>query len=115
MESVINQDHLNNSLDYPVDEKILEFYKYSFEAVYILLHLLYWSNEINFDENIDENCPSHIELIQGCEVVTWNEVLRLTDFDHIFQIHRGLRTSIGRLCKDLKIMNILIRLKIYIF
>ncbi|MDN5513291.1 DUF2711 family protein [Acinetobacter sp.] len=77
---------------YPYDGKILEYYKGVFEAVYIILHPFYRGVTLNLNTESFEHWPNDEALRKGCEIITWKQVIELTDFENISQIDIGLRT-----------------------
>ncbi|CAB1214677.1 DUF2711 family protein [Acinetobacter bouvetii] len=76
---------------YPYDGKILEYYSGLFESVYILLHPFYTGVTLNLDTENFDNWPDDAVSRKGCEAVTWQQVIELTDFENISQIDIGLR------------------------
>ncbi|MDD5195177.1 MAG: DUF2711 family protein [Candidatus Omnitrophica bacterium] len=84
----------------PHDGKILEYYRGQFDSVYILLHPFLRPLSIDFDLSCPEKCPSKHEIIEGCEPVSWRQVLNLTGLSSLSDIDVGLRTSIGALKEE---------------
>ena len=87
----------------PYEGKILEFYDGQFESVYILLHPFFKPTSIDpqlFYTSTDPQLfytstwPSKKEIMDGCEQITWQEVLKLTGLNTLSDIDVGLRTSI---------------------
>ncbi len=78
----------------PYDGPILEYYSGQFESVYVLLHPFARPTTINRGLFTDTTWPTKSELLDGCEVVTWEEMLFISDFNSIAELDVGLRTCI---------------------
>jgi hypothetical protein len=78
----------------PYDEKILDFYKGQFDAVFVLLHPFLYPRNINIDRFCPEHWPTKFEIIETCERVSWKRIVELTGLSSFAQIDVGLRTSI---------------------
>ena len=90
-----NSSQVPTYASYPYDGKILEYYQESFEAVYILLHPFYKAVTLDLGHYNSETWPNKYNFIQGCDSITWHEILSLTGLDSISQIDVALRTMIG--------------------
>lgn len=86
----------------PDDGNILDYYKGQFDSVYVLLTP--FIKPITFDmEQYDPLTWDYKhEIIEGCEPILWQEILRLTNLKDIAEIDIGLRTSIGSLKEEYK-------------
>lgn len=82
----------------PYDEKVLDFYKGTFDCVYVLLHPFLRPK----GKNQDINWGKKHEVVQAYDYVLWQEVLNSTDLKSISEIDIGLRTSIGGIKKENK-------------
>jgi hypothetical protein len=78
----------------PYEGKILEFYVGQFESVYILLHPFFKPISIDSELFYPDTWPSKKEIIEGCEIVKWQDVLQLTSLETLSEIDIGLRTNI---------------------
>jgi hypothetical protein len=78
----------------PYDEKILDFYKGQFDAVFVLLHPFLYPRKINIDRFCPEYWPTKFEIIETCEKISWKRIIELTGLSSFAQIDVGLRTSI---------------------
>jgi hypothetical protein len=78
----------------PYEGKILEFYEGQFESVFSLLHPFFKPISIDSELFYPETWPSKNEIIEGCEIIKWQEVLQLTRLETISEIDIGLKTSI---------------------
>jgi len=85
----------------PYDGKILPFYEGQFESVYVLLHPFFKPIKLDIERFCPSEWPEKHEIIDGCDPVSWNEVLNLTGLQSLSDIDIGLRTSIGGLNKEL--------------
>lgn len=74
--------------------KILPHYKDQFDSVYILLHPFLKPHQIDLKMFYPTTWPSKQEIIDGCDAVTWSEVLSISDFNNISEIDIGLRSRI---------------------
>jgi hypothetical protein len=86
----------------PDDGKILDYYKGQFDSVYVLLSP--FIKPINFDiEKYDPMTWDYKrEIIEGCEPVLWQEILKITNLNNISEIDIGLKTSIAGIKEEFK-------------
>ena len=84
----------------PNDGIILDYYENVFEAVYVLLHPFIRPLSIPHDRFTPENYPSKKEIIDGCEGVSWKEIMKLIDVESINKIDIGLRAIIGGISSE---------------
>ena len=59
----------------PYDEKILPFYEGQFDSVYVLLHPFFKPLKIDIERFCPSKWPTKQEIIDGCEPVSWHEIL----------------------------------------
>jgi len=85
----------------PYDEKILQFYEGQFECVYILLHPFLKPIKIDIERFSPMGWPDKHEIINGCNALSWNEILELSGLVSLSDIDIGLRTTIRSLKKEL--------------
>ena len=84
----------------PLDGGVLDYYKGTFEAVYVLLHPLIRPITISKSSFKPETYPDRKVIIDNCEAVRWASVISLTELPSIAAIDIGLRTQIGGLNKE---------------
>ena len=84
----------------PHDEKILGYYKGQFDAVFILLHTFINPKNIDIDNFCPEKWPNKHEIIEDCKSVSWEEIIKTSNLNHISEIDIGLRGSIGGIKKE---------------
>ncbi|MBQ4889309.1 DUF2711 family protein [Shewanella sp. MMG014] len=85
----------------PDDERILPFYDGQFECVYILLHPFFKPTAIDIERFFPSAWPDKLEIINGCDAISWREIIGLSGVNSLCDIDIGLRTSIGGLKKEL--------------
>jgi len=81
----------------PYDEKILDFYKGQFDSVYVLLHPFLRPTSIDIGRFCPAKWPEKHDIIDGCDPISWREILSLTGLENLSDIDIGLRTAIGGL------------------
>ncbi|PKF49200.1 DUF2711 family protein [Enterovibrio nigricans] len=90
----------------PYDQEILPYYEGQFDCVYILLHPFCKPTTLDIcyrfyaPRDSGSRRPDKHEIIDGCEPVSWQEVLSLSGLESISDIDIGLRTSIGGLVSE---------------
>ncbi len=85
----------------PYDEKILPFYEGQFDCVYVLLHPFLKPTAIDIGRFCPSEWPDKHEIINGCDSISWQEIIGLSGLNSLSDIDIGLRTSIGGLKKEL--------------
>jgi hypothetical protein len=78
----------------PSDGKILEYYKDTFEAVYVLLHPFIKAVSIGKEQFNPGTYPGRSSIVANCAPVTWKDVCRKADLPSISAVDIGLRTRI---------------------
>jgi hypothetical protein len=85
---------------FPVDGRILDYYKGQFDSVYILLHPFIHPKSIEIERFCPKFYPKKHEMIEGCEAVRWKKILELTNLNALSEIYIGLRTRIHSLREE---------------
>lgn len=86
----------------PLDEKILEYYAGTFEAVYVLLSPFIKPVSIDKLDFRPGTYPNRLGVETHCKPVSWSEVMRLAELPSFAAVDIGLRTGIGGLKKELQ-------------
>lgn len=92
---------------HPEHGRILDYYQGQFECVYILLHpfliLLHpflAPQKIDRDRFTPSGWPTRKEIIDGCEVVSWRKMMKLTGLESIAHIDIGLGIISGEIIAE---------------
>jgi Protein of unknown function (DUF2711) len=86
----------------PDDGKILDYYREQFDSVYVLLSPFIKPIDFDIEQYDPKTWDYKYEIIEGCEPVLWQEILKFTKLNNISEIDIGLRTSIGSLKEEFK-------------
>lgn len=86
----------------PHEGKILDFYRSHFESVYIMLHPFLLLKSMPIERFERDDWPSKIEINEGCNPLSWKDVLEKIDLNSISEIDIGLRSIIGGLNKKFR-------------
>jgi hypothetical protein len=86
----------------PFDDKVLQYYSGTFEAVYVALNPFIKPTVIDKAEFKPGTYPSRASIVTNCEPVSWSEVMLLTGLPSLSAVDIGLRTGIRGLRKELE-------------
>lgn len=86
----------------PNGGKILTYFEGLYEAVYILLHPFIKPFGIPPNRFEVSPYPSKKEILRNCDLINWNQVLKMSTFENINQIDIGLKTRIGAIGKQFR-------------
>lgn len=86
----------------PLDGRILEFYRNTFEAVYVSLNPFILPITLDKDEFKPGTYPSRASIAAKCRPVSWTEVMRLTGLSSLAAVDIALRTRSGGLKQELR-------------
>jgi hypothetical protein len=78
----------------PTEDKILEYYAGTFEAVYIQLHPFIRAVSIDPDQFYPTTYPGRSTIVEKCAPVSWAEVTLKAGLPSIAAVDVGLRTRI---------------------
>jgi len=84
----------------PLDGKILEYYKGTFEAAYISLHPFIKTVSIDKENFKPHTYPSRSTIVKHCPPVSWAEVARRSGLASLEAVDIGLRTIISGLKEE---------------
>ncbi|MGJ8641660.1 MAG: DUF2711 family protein [Opitutaceae bacterium] len=87
------------------DERLLDFYKGHFKAVYILLHPFINPVKISKDRFCPDTYPTKKEIIKKTKRVSWQEIIENSELNSFSEVDIGLRTGILGLGKPLASQN----------
>ncbi len=82
------------------DMPIKEFYEGVFEDVFIFYHPFIKPRTIGYERFMPDTYPTRMEIMEHCEAVTWENVLKLTGIPDAAQLDIGLRSLIYGLKKE---------------
>jgi hypothetical protein len=84
----------------PTDGPVLDYYKGTFESVYVLLHPFIRPVSIDPETFKPATYPDRKTIAETCKPVSWAQVLELSGLASVASIDIGLRTQIGALTKE---------------
>lgn len=86
----------------PDGGEVLAYYTGIFDSVYVSLSPFIRPVSISVDVFCPETYPSRRKVVEGCEAVTWREIMSLTNLPSLSAVDVGLRTMIGGLTEEYK-------------
>ncbi|WP_239616319.1 DUF2711 family protein [Cohnella mopanensis] len=84
----------------PADTPIKNFYKGIYDEVFIFYHPFIKPISIGYDLFEPETYPGKNEIIEKCQMVTWNQFLTISEIESYRHLDIGLRTRIMGLKKE---------------
>jgi len=84
----------------PLDSKVLEYYRDTFESVFVLLHPFIRPVSVSKAIFKPGSYPDRNGITLNCEAVRWDSVMNIAGLPSIAAVDIGLRTQIGGLSKD---------------
>jgi hypothetical protein len=95
----------------PTEGRILEYYKGTFEAVYVLLHPFIKTVSIDKEQFKPSTYPSRASIVRNCVPVSWAEISNRAELPSIAAVDIGLRTRILGLKAELTNQQYAVRLE----
>jgi hypothetical protein len=84
----------------PLDGKVLDYYRDTFESVFVLLHPFLRPVSVSKDIFSSGMYPDRTVIASNCEAVRWKSVMAIAGLPSLAAVDIGLRTQIGGLNEE---------------
>lgn len=81
----------------PSDKPIKEYYDGVFEEIFIFFHPFIKPKTLEYQLFKPSTYPTKNDIIENCEAITWEQILKITGIDSFRRLDIGLRTLISGL------------------